>query len=66
MKEFIRPEYYRDNPTYTSMNRKRAIEKQIARSKIGLTQEMVEIKDYSKNPGLDYVSNPEVPSRSSL
>jgi len=37
------------------MSRKKTIEKQNARQKIGLLKDFVDIKDPSKDPGLDYI-----------
>ena len=48
------------------MSRKRAVDKQRARESIGLTQDFIDIRDSSKNPGLEFVFNPEIPTRSSL
>jgi hypothetical protein len=40
------------------MSRKRALEKEVARGKIGLKEIGTDIKDSSRDPGLEYVSKP--------
>ena len=60
----IQPEDYIENPNYSSIAVRKSMERRNSRLNVGLTENFVDIKDSSKDPGLGFVSNPEIASMS--
>ena len=61
-----KPEFYVEQPLYTSLKQKREVEKIEARKRIGLSEKHIDIKDSSNDPTTRYVSDPQIISKKQL
>jgi len=62
-KAYIPSETYVESPKYTSINQMKEELHKNKRIEAGLNATFIDIKDYSKDPSMDYVDNPKNCSR---
>jgi hypothetical protein len=55
-----------DNPDYSSIVKIKEDKKKKDRAIAGLSEEFIDIKDYSKEPSITYVAHPSIVSKSQL
>ena len=59
-------EFYVDNPKYKSQQELKNAKKKEFRSKAGLHEDFVDIKDRNKDPSLNYVEKPNIATKRDL
>jgi len=60
------PEFYVENPKHKSQKEFKEEKRKVERVKCGLTEEPVDIKDGSKDPGLGFTKNPKIKTQKEL
>lgn len=64
--QYIKSEFLVDKPKYNSIKERKEEELRAARAKAGLLESTTDVKETSKDPGLKYVENPKIFSKTLL
>ena len=65
-RSYVKSEFLKENPRFTSINQIKANDKIEARRKVNLTDGVHEQKDEVTSPGLSYIHNPKIINKTSL
>ena len=65
-KTYVRSEFLTEAPRFTSINQIKEHNRQDARKKCNLTDQIHEQKDEVKPPGLSYIQNPKIVAQAQL